>query len=123
MEQKPRYNHLNEYFKNKFGERVLKICINGGFSCPNRDGTCGIGGCIFCGEQGSGEHLVTDKDIETQVKNYFSSYRARRANKFIAYFQNFSNTYDSTENLKKKYDSALIDERIVGLEVATGLIV
>lgn len=77
------------------------------------------GGCIFCGEQGSGEHLVTDKDIETQVKNYFKSYKAERANKFIAYFQNFSNTYDSVENLKKKYDSALIDDRIIGLAVAT----
>lgn len=114
-----RYNHLNEYLKNKFGERVLKICIDGGFTCPNRDGKCGVGGCIFCGEAGSGEHLNSYKNIENQVKEYFSSYKAERANKFIVYFQNFSNTYDTLENLKKKYDSALIDERIIGISVAT----
>ena len=114
-----RYNHLNEYLKNKFGERVLKICVDGGFTCPNRDGTCGFGGCIFCGEKGSGEHLNSTKDIETQVKSFLNSYRGMRANKFIVYFQNFSNTYDTLENLKAKYDSALIDERIIGLSIAT----
>lgn len=113
------YNHLNEYLKDKFGERVLKICIDGGFTCPNRDGKCGIGGCIFCGEAGSGEHLKSMQDISQQVKNYLESYRAERANKFIAYFQNFTNTYDSIENLKVKYDAALISEKIVGLEIAT----
>lgn len=114
-----RYNHLNEYLKNKFGERVLKICIDGGFTCPNRDGTCGFDGCIFCSEKGSGEHLNSTKDIETQVKSFLNSYRGMRANKFIVYFQNFSNTYDTLENLKTKYDSALIDERIIGLSIAT----
>ena len=114
-----RYNHLNEYLKNKFGERVLKICVDGGFTCPNRDGTCGFGGCIFCGEKGSGEHLNSAKDIETQIKNFLNSYRGMRANKFIVYFQNFSNTYDTLENLKIKYNSALIDEKIIGLSIAT----
>ena len=114
-----RYNHLNNYLKNKFGERTLKICIDGGFSCPNRDGTKGIGGCIFCSEKGSGEHINYANSISMQVKNYFSSYKSKRANKFIAYFQNFTNTYDTLENLKLKYDSALIDDRIVGLSIAT----
>lgn len=114
-----RYNHLNEYLKNRFGERVLKICIDGNFTCPNRDGKCGVGGCIFCGETGSGEHLDSAKSINEQVKKYFSSYKAKRANKFIAYFQNFTNTYDEIENLKLKYDSALIDDRIIGLAIAT----
>lgn len=113
-----KYNHLNKYLSEKFGERTLKICIDGDFTCPNRDGTCGYSGCIFCGEKGSGEHL-TRISISDQIKNYFLSYRATRANKFIAYFQNFTNTYDTMENLKIKYDSALIDERIVGLEIAT----
>lgn len=113
-----RYNHLNKYLKDKFGERVLKICIDGGFTCPNRDGTKGRGGCIFCSERGSGEHL-RNIEIETQVKNHLASYRGERANKFIAYFQNFSNTYDTIQNLKVKYDSALCDDRIVGLEIAT----
>lgn len=113
-----RYNHLNKYLSDKFGERTLKICIDGNFTCPNRDGTCGYSGCIFCGEKGSGEHL-TRISISDQIKNYFSSYKATRANKFIAYFQNFTNTYDTLENLKIKYDSALIDKRIVSLEIAT----
>ena len=114
-----RYNHLNEYLKNRFGERVLKICIDGNFTCPNRDGKCGVGGCVFCGETGSGEHLDSAKSIKEQVKKYFSSYKAKRANKFIAYFQNFTNTYGEIENLKLKYDSALIDDRIIGLAIAT----
>ena len=118
MENLERYKHLNKYLKDKFGERTLKICIDGGFSCPNRDGRAGYGGCAFCSERGSGEHIVPDK-ISNQVKNYFTSYKAKRANKFIAYFQNFTNTYDSIENLKMKYDAALIDDRIVALAIAT----
>ena len=114
-----RYNHLNNFLKNKFGERTLKICVDGGFTCPNRDGTCGFGGCIFCSEKGSGEHINASLSITNQVKSYFSTYRAARANKFIVYFQNFTNTYDSVQNLKEKYDSALIDTRIVGLAIAT----
>lgn len=119
MENLERYKHLNKYLKEKFGERTLKICIDGGFTCPNRDGTVSTGGCIFCSEKGSGEHINCAKSISQQVKNYFSSYKAQRANKFIAYFQNFTNTYDSVSNLKAKYDAALIDARIVGLEIAT----
>ena len=57
MENEERYNHLNKYLKNKFGERTLKLCVDGGFTCPNRDGKLSTGGCIFCGERGSGEHL------------------------------------------------------------------
>lgn len=125
MEEKERYKHLNKYLKEKFGERTLKICIDGGFTCPNRDGSLSKKGCIYCSSKGSGE-LISSADgnsqtekISNQVKNYFKSYRSKRANKFIAYFQNFTNTYDSIENLKNKYNAALIDNRIVGLEVAT----
>ena len=115
-----RYNKLNEYYKEKFGEKTLKICVDGGFTCPNRDGTCGSGGCIFCSEKGSGELIKqSNENITKQVKDYLNSYRAQRANKFIVYFQNFSNTYDTLENLKKKYDSSLIDNRIVGISIAT----
>ena len=119
MEKIERYKHLNKYLKEKFGERTLKICIDGGFTCPNRDGSKGTDGCIFCSEKGSGEHINSANNISEQVKNYFKSYKAERANKFIAYFQNFTNTYDTVENLKLKYNSALTDDRIVGLEVAT----
>ena len=125
MEDKERYKHLNKYLKEKFGERTLKICIDGGFTCPNRDGTISTKGCIFCSEKGSGELISCangtsqiDK-IHNQVVNYFNSYKSLRADKFIAYFQNFTNTYDSIKNLKAKYDAALINPKIVGLEVAT----
>lgn len=77
------------------------------------------GGCIFCSNKGSGELIKSAPDISSQITQYFESYRAKRANKFIAYFQNYTNTYDSIENLKEKYDSALIDKRIVALAVAT----
>lgn len=119
MNDMERYRHLNEYYKEKFGERTLKICVDGGFTCPNRDGTKGYGGCIYCSEKGSGELINNCGDIEKQVKHYFTTYRAERANKFIVYFQNFTNTYDTIENLKKKYDSALIDDRIVGISIGT----
>lgn len=119
MENLERYKHLNKYLKEKFGERTLKICVDGGFTCPNRDGTVSTGGCIFCSEKGSGEHLHSAESIEAQVKHFFSSYKAKRANKFIVYFQNFTNTYDSISNLKRKYDAALVDNRIVGLQIAT----
>lgn len=118
MENIERYKHFNNYLKNKFGERTLKICIDGGFTCPNRDGSKGVGGCIFCSSRGSGDHMK-NYDISKQVQDYFQSYRSKRANRFIAYFQNFTNTYDCIDNLKMKYDSALIDDRIVALAVAT----
>ena len=62
MEEIERYKHLNKYLKEKFGERTLKICIDGGFTCPNRDGSKGIGGCIFCSEKGSGEHIKSESN-------------------------------------------------------------
>ncbi len=120
MKSKERYNHLNTYYKNKFGERTLKICIDAGFTCPNRDNTLSNKGCIFCSEKGAGELIKSSNlNITKQVQNFLNSYRGKRANKFIAYFQNFTNTYDSVLNLKAKYDSALIDDKIIGLSVAT----
>lgn len=119
MKNIERYKHLNKYLKDRFGERTLKICIDGGFTCPNRDGTIGKHGCIFCSERGSGEHIKAVPEISIQVQNYFKSYKAERANKFIAYFQNFTNTYAPVEVLKSRYNSALIDDRIVALAIAT----
>lgn len=113
-----RYNYLNNFLKEKFGERTLKICIDAGFTCPNRDGKVGTGGCIFCGERGSGEHLKKE-DIKRQVEDYLKSERSKRAGKYIVYFQNFTNTYGEIDALKEKYDAALIDDRIVGLDIAT----
>lgn len=113
-----RYNHLNDYYKKVFGERVLKIPLDGGFSCPNRDGTKGSGGCIFCSARGSGDRLSM-MPVEEQVKSYFSSFKAQKARKFIVFFQNFTNTHKPVDELKAIYDSALIHPRIVGIAIAT----
>ena len=113
------YNHLNEYYKEKFNERTLKICIDASFTCPNRDGKKGKGGCIFCSSSGSGDLLYSSLSIKDQVKNFLDSYKGKRANKFIVYFQNFTNTYGPIRELKRKYDEALCDERIVGIDIAT----
>ena len=92
------------YLKKRFGKRTLKICVDGNFTCPNRDGTKGIGGCIFCGSSGSGENIKgkcedTLDSIKNQVNLFLNSYRGLRAEQFIIYFQSFSGTYDSIENL------------------------
>ncbi|MBE5735525.1 MAG: TIGR01212 family radical SAM protein [Clostridiales bacterium] len=113
-----RYNKLADYYRARFGERVLKICVDGGFTCPNRDGSKGSGGCIFCSAKGSGEH-IRYANVSEQVSRHLSSYRGDRANKFIVYFQNFTNTYAPVVDLKKIYDSALVSDKIIGLSIAT----
>ena len=111
------YNNLSGYLRKKYGRRLSKICIDGGFSCPNRDGRCGTGGCIYCGERGAGEHIDTAMSITEQVKSALSD--ADSDELFIAYFQNFTNTYAPVEVLRERYDSALIDERIKILAIGT----
>ena len=112
-----RYNNLSSYFRNKYGQRLKKICIDGGFTCPNRDGKCGKGGCIFCGERGAGEHIDPTKSIREQVSSALAE--AVDGELFIAYFQNFTNTYATVEVLRERYDAALIDERIKLLDIGT----
>ena len=80
MKSLNRINYINNYLKEKFGERTLKIGIDGGFTWPNRDRTKGYVGCLFCSEKGSGEHLSSTLSIKNQLEKYFSSYRANRAN-------------------------------------------
>lgn len=112
------YNNLSGYLKRKYGGKIKKICIDGGFTCPNRDGTCGVGGCIFCGEQGAGEHIkLKGESITSQVLHFFES--NPKGNGFIAYFQDFTNTYAPVNILKQRYDAALIDNRIVVLSIGT----
>lgn len=112
-----RYYNLSSYFRQKYGKRLKKICIDAGFTCPNRDGTAGIGGCIFCGERGAGEHISPDLSITEQVKR--SLVGAEKTDGFVAYFQNFTNTYASPDVLKRRYDAALIDKRIKVLAIGT----
>lgn len=115
------YFSLNSYLKNKFGSKVVKLSIDGGFSCPNRDGRIAYGGCIFCSEDGSGE-FAGDRNISItqQMNEQLTLLETKWPNsKYIAYFQNFTNTYDSVENLRKKYDEALSFPNVVGLAIAT----
>lgn len=111
------YNNFSGYLREKYGKPLKKICIDGGFSCPNRDGTCGHGGCIYCSERGSGDHIDAAFGIEEQVRRGLLA--ASEEDGFIAYFQNFTNTYAPIEILSERYNAALIDERIKILAIGT----
>lgn len=114
------YSDLNSYLKYKYGEKVLKICLDGGFTCPNRDGRNGNGGCIFCNERGAGEYLDRTLTIAEQFNNVSAKVANKRHCKaFIAYFQNYTGTYDSIQNLKKKYYEAVSNEKVKILAIAT----
>ncbi|MEQ8188835.1 MAG: TIGR01212 family radical SAM protein [Candidatus Eremiobacterota bacterium] len=116
-----RYVSLNNFLKEKFGTRVHKVPLDGGFTCPNRDGSKSTGGCIYCNSLGAGTGASLEgKSIEKQMEegiNYLS--KRFKAKKFIAYFQSYSGSYSTAEKLKELYDSSLIDERVVGLSVGT----
>lgn len=111
------YNNLSGYLKAKYGKRLKKICVDGGFSCPNRDGRVGIGGCIYCSERGSGEHIECGLSIREQVEKGLLGASVDDA--FIVYFQNFTNTYADVKTLRARYDEALIDDRIKILAIGT----
>ncbi len=107
--------------REKFGERVQKVTLDAGFTCPNRDGTRGKGGCIYCNALGSGTGAFR-KGLSVRAQMLEGMERLERrykARKFIAYFQAFSNTYAPLEVLRKRYEEALVDERVVGLAVGT----
>ena len=115
------YFSLNNYLRRKFGSKVIKLSIDGGFSCPNRDGSIARGGCIFCSEEGSGE-FSGDRNlsITQQMLDQTSLLSSKWPDsKYIAYFQSFTNTYDTVENLRKKYDEALAFPNVVGIAIAT----
>lgn len=111
------YNNLSGYFRQKYGKRLGKICIDGGFSCPNRDGRISTGGCIYCGERGAGEHIDIGVSIHEQVASELAE--ASEDDLFVAYFQNFTNTYAPVNVLKERYDAAIVDERIKILAIGT----
>jgi radical SAM protein (TIGR01212 family) len=117
-----RYRDLNKYLKEIFGERVQKISLDSGLSCPNRDGTLSRKGCIFCDARGSGTGalILGAQSIDLQI-NHAKEFIQKRygARKFIAYFQSFTNTYGPLKKLKNLYDQAMACEGIVGLSVAT----
>ena len=115
------YRSFADYLKQKFGERVQKISVNGGFTCPNRDGTKGIGGCVYCDNVSfspvfENSFMPINEQIEFGI-NYFK--KKYPTQKYIAYFQNFSNTYAPIEVLRKKYYEALEHPQVVGIAVST----
>ncbi len=116
-----RYYSFNEFLKERFGERVQKVTIDAGFSCPNRDGTKGRGGCIYCNRYGSGTGaFARGLSVRQQVLEGMEWAKRRyKAHKFIAYFQAFSNTYGPAELLRKRYEEALVSEEVVGISVGT----
>ncbi|MDR2104523.1 MAG: TIGR01212 family radical SAM protein [Deferribacteraceae bacterium] len=114
-----RYNDLKSFLLKRYGVKMVKISLDGGFTCPNRDGSVGVGGCIFCDERGSREKELDTNDISLQIsKKVEELVQKKEAEKFIAYFQNFSGTYGALETLRKKYTAALA-ERVAILSIGT----
>ncbi len=116
-----RYNPFSEELKAEFGCRVHRISVDAGFTCPNRDGSIGVGGCIFCSDTGSGSYgIARGESIAAQIEHGKEIMtRKYKAQKFIAYFQPYSNTYAPPEQLRKLYDEALAVPDVVGLIVGT----
>lgn len=116
-----RYYSLNNFLRDKFGEKVFKISLDAGFSCPNRDGTIGKGGCIYCSERGSGDFAGNRKySIESQFKDIKVMMNKKwKSGKYIAYFQAYTNTYAPIEKLREKYEEAVSQDGVVALAIAT----
>lgn len=115
-----RYNNLSSELRRVFGEKIGKLAIDGGFTCPNRDGSLGYRGCIYCGESGSGEFTRKNISISEQIKLQIDDcYEKWGTKKHIAYFQSFTNTYATLDRLKESYEEALMNPGIVGLAIAT----
>lgn len=115
------YNSLNYFLRKKFGEKVFKISLDAGFSCPNRDGTVSRGGCIFCSERGAGDFAGNRCfSIEEQFKDMKAMMSKKwKDGKYIAYFQAYTNTYAPIQVLREKYEEAIRQEGVVALAIAT----
>lgn len=117
-----RYYSLDYFLKNTFGEKIYKVSLNGGMTCPNRDGTLGERGCIFCSAGGSGDFAApmnetVTKQIDTAIEGIKKAKTV--GNKFIAYFQSYTNTYASVEYLRKIFTEAIMHPQIVALSIGT----
>lgn len=114
------YKTANEYYKEKFGCKVYKLSLDGGFTCPNRDGTVSTGGCVFCSALGSGEFAEGGENIAEQLEKAKKRVEAKnKGGKYIAYFQSFTNTYASYARLKDLFYKAIEPDFIVGINIAT----
>ena len=122
MTKEKRYNTLNSFYRYKFGKKVFKVSLNGNFTCPNKDGKSGYGGCIYCTESGSGDFAGNkDESLESQFNKVKEMMHEKwNDGLYISYFQANTNTYDTVERLKSLYYEAIsIDKDIVGLSIAT----
>lgn len=116
-----RFYSLNNYLKEKFGHKIYKVSLDGGFTCPNRDGKISYKGCLFCSDRGSGEFTgERGKSITEQIDEQLEFiYKKNSDNDVIAYFQNFTNTYAPIDYLRKIYYEALSHEKVIGIAIAT----
>jgi hypothetical protein len=117
-----RFNSYSEYFRKKFGGRVQKLTLDAGFTCPNRDGSKGKEGCTFCNNNAfNPSYCQPEKTISTQIDEgiEFHKKRYRRADKYLAYFQAYSNTYDGVDVLRERYEEALRRDEVIGLVIGT----
>lgn len=117
-----RYNSYSGYFRRLFGTRVQKLSVNAGFSCPNRDGTVSTGGCTFCNNSAfSPSYCTPQKNVRQQLEEgiEFHRRRYRTAEKYLAYFQSFSNTYASLERLETVFSQAFEVPQVAGIIVGT----
>ena len=115
------YKSLNQYLKERFGTKVYKIALSSGCTCPNRDGTVGVGGCIFCADTGSGDFAQSATlPIKEQIQLAKEKVASKnKGGKYIAYFQSFTNTYGSVEFLEPKFLEAMEDDEVVAVSIAT----
>lgn len=114
------YKTVNEYYKEKFGAKVYKLSLNGGFTCPNRDGSVGTGGCIFCSTLGGGEFSEGGNNIAEQLEKAKKRVESKNKDgKYIAYFQSFTNTYAPLNKLKVLFYEAIKPDDIVGISIGT----
>ena len=116
-----RYHSLNYFLRNKFNEKIYKISLDGGFTCPNRDGKVAKGGCTFCSARGSGDYagsriLSINEQFADRKKMMEKKWKD---GKYIAYFQAYTNTYAPVEELRQKYEEAISQENVVALSIAT----
>lgn len=116
-----RFYSLNDFFKDEFKDKVFKVSLDGGFTCPNRDGKVAHGGCIFCSDAGSGEFAGNRrKSITEQIDEQLEFLKDKvKDKKVIAYFQNFTNTYGDVEYLREIYYEALNHPKVLGLAIGT----
>ncbi|MGN0452764.1 MAG: TIGR01212 family radical SAM protein [Ruminococcus sp.] len=113
-------NMLSDYLKSVYGKKLKKIALSSGMTCPNRDGTCGYRGCIFCTENGAGEFAQSALlSIEEQIESGKAQQNAKENEKFIAYFQSFTNTYASAEKIKSLYIPVAHRDDIAVISIAT----